>query len=121
MPGLAKPIAPYMHLNANRGRGQKRGILRVDGRTRAGRLLKAVRAALLAHVGADVTIVQKSLIERIAWLELRCVLLDQKQIEGQFSDYDAKTYLAEVGALRRCYSALGIHRPTPRFAELLKK
>jgi hypothetical protein len=66
-------------------------------------------------------VVQRSMVERIAWLELRCALFDQKQISGTFTDLDGKTYLALVGSLRRLYSALGIERPAPKFAELLKK
>ena len=122
MPGPARPVAPYMRFEkASANRGQKRGVVRVDGRTVHGRLLKNTRAALLEHLGPGVTIPQKAIIERIAWLELRCALFDQKQIDGTFTQYDADQHLALINALRRLYGSLGTGRPGPKFASLLKK
>jgi len=120
MPGCARPIAPYTRLEP-KSRGQRRGILRVDARTREGRLLRDARKTLLEHLGGTATAVQKSLVERAAWLELRIALLDAKQARGEFSDYDSRVYLAMIGSLRRVYQAIGIARPAPSFAKLLKK
>jgi hypothetical protein len=119
MPGCARPIAPYQRL-PNQRRGQKRGIVRVDARTREGRLLRDVRKTLLEHVGPDPTPVQKSLIERASWLELKLALLDAKIARHCDSEYDSATYLSWVGHLRRLYQTLGIGRPAPKFAELMK-
>jgi hypothetical protein len=122
MPGHARPIAPYSLVEPrSQNRGQKRGLVRVDGRTVAGRLLKHTRKALLDHVGGPnaASTVQKALIERCAWLELRCALFDQKQIEGTFTNYDSATHLALIGSLRRLYQTLGIEKPRASFASLL--
>jgi len=58
MPGCALPITPYARIPPKR-RGQRRGILRVDARTRAGRLLRDVRKTLLEHVGSTATAIHK--------------------------------------------------------------
>ena len=63
MLGCARPIAPYARLEP-KSRGQRRGILWVDARTREGRLLRDVRNTLLEHLGGNATAVHKSLIER---------------------------------------------------------
>src|SRR6267378_3329243 len=116
MPGPARPLAPYALLEpSTKSRGQRRGIVRVDMRTRHGRLLKQTRAALLEHVGPHSTVAQRSMCERIAFLELRCALFDQKLISGEFTGNDANTYYALVGAMRRCYSAIGLERAAPKF------
>jgi hypothetical protein len=118
----ARPLAPYALLEpGTKSRGQRRGIVRCDMRTRAGRLLKRTRAALLEHVGPNATAAQLSLCERIAFLELRAALFDQKIVDGTFTECDSKTYYAMIGAIRRCYAALGLNRPAPKFAELLRK
>jgi hypothetical protein len=97
--------------------------VKCDGRSPEGRLLKNARKTLLDHVGgADTaTPIQKSLIERAAMLELRAAMLDQKVIEGSFTDYDWKTYNAIINSLTRVYKVLGIGRPKPGFADLLKR
>jgi hypothetical protein len=48
------------------------------------------------------------LIERACMLQLRCATLDRKIIDGSFSDYDSKTYLAFSNSLARTLKALGI-------------
>src|SRR5215831_5622918 len=121
MPGPARPIAPYMHIDpGGKSRGQKRGIVRVDGRTVEGRLLKNTRKALLEHLGPNPTIPQLALSERIAWLELRFAVFDRKQIEGTWTKLDNDTHLALIGNLRRLYQTLGLGRPTPQLSQLLK-
>jgi hypothetical protein len=77
MPGCALPIASYARISP-RSRGQRRCILRVDTRTREGRLLRDVRKTLLEHVGSNPTAVHRALIESAAWLELRIALLVQR-------------------------------------------
>ena len=109
---------------SGRSRGQRRGIVHVDGRSREARLLKHVRRSILeqltAHQGGEATLVQRSLAERAAWIELKIAMLDQKQIDGTFSEFDSKNYYAAVGALRRLYKEIGIDKPPPPFASLLK-
>jgi hypothetical protein len=41
-------------------------------------------------------------------LQLRCAVLDQRIIEGGFTEYDAKTYLAFSNSLRRTMEALSL-------------
>jgi len=48
-------------------------------------------------------------------------VLDSKQMRREFTEHDGRTYLAMVGGLRRIYSTLGLERPQPKFAKLLKK
>src|SRR5271166_1664235 len=73
----------------------------IDGRTKEGRVLIAVRNALIAHVGGNPTAPQRALIERCAMLQLRLTALDQRIIDGSFTEYDAKTYLAFSNSLTR--------------------
>ena len=75
MPGPAR--AMHLHFlvdpSLGRSRGQRRGIARVDGRAKQGRLLKGIRKGILDHLsaqGGEPTIVHHSLAERAAWLEL---------------------------------------------------
>jgi|SRR5262252_2959788 len=119
MPGCAKPIAPYQRLTT-KTRGQRRGIVNCDGRTKAGRLLKNTRLTLLEFLGPNVTAPQKSLVERIAWLELRLATFDSKIAAGTFTNHDEAVYNSCVNSLKRLYQALGINKPHPNFAELLK-
>jgi hypothetical protein len=122
MPGCTRPISVYSRIEP-KSYGQRRGIVRCDGRSPHGRLLRNARLTLLEHIGgADVaTPVQKSLIERAAMLELRAAMLDQKVIEGTFTDYDGKTYNAVINSLTRVYRVLGVERPKPSLARLMKK
>jgi len=53
-------------------------------------------------------------------LELKLALLDAKIARHCDSEYDSATYLSWVGHLRRLYQTLGIGRPAPKFAELMK-
>src|SRR5215472_2944050 len=109
----------------NTGRGQRRGILRVDGRTIHARLLRDVRKAVLAHIvrpGHDPTIAQRSMAERIAQLELRLAVFDQRFVDGKIpTDLDNREYLAATNSLRLAYQAVGFDKAAPKFADLLKK
>ena len=85
-------------------------LARPDRRTKEGRLLKQMRQALIAHLGGEsrLSAPALALIERAAMLQLRCAVLDQKVLDGSFSEYDAKTYLAFSNSLRRTLAALGL-------------
>src|SRR5271167_1581300 len=50
------------------GRSKRRGIVRVDRRTREGKLLEQTRAALTLHVGGEPNFFQRATIERAAFL-----------------------------------------------------
>ena len=125
MPGKARPVYLYSLLDPSPGHsaGQRRGIVRVDMRSKHGRLLKTIRKEILAHLtaqGGEPTIIQRSLAERAAQLELKLAMYDEKQLAGTFSDYDSKVYFAAVGSLRRLYKEIGLAKPSPGFAKLLK-
>jgi hypothetical protein len=122
VPGPAKPVSPHMIARPpSKHRGCKLGLVKVDGRTLEARLLKYTRQALLDHVGPNPTTLQLSLIERAAWLELKCALFDKRTIEGTFTEADSAIFLATIGGLRRIYKELGIERAGPKFADLLQK
>jgi hypothetical protein len=80
----------------------------IDGRSKAGRVLIATRRALIAHLGGEdrLSPPQRALVERCAALQLSICALDQRIIDGTFTDYDSKTYLAWSNSLTRCLVAL---------------
>ena len=86
-------------------------LARPDMRSRAGRLLKQMREELTRHLGGNLTAPQRALVERAAMLQLRCAVLDQRIVDGSFTDSDGKTYLAFSNSLRRCLEGLGL-QPT---------
>ena len=63
-------IAPYSAIDR---------VLRVDGRTREGRLVSELRKKLAAHIPAP-NIVQAMAIERLVATYLRLLLLDQRLV-----------------------------------------
>jgi hypothetical protein len=80
MPGCALPITPYARIPPKR-RGQRRGILRVDARTRVRDVRKTHTLAVLPPPFTN------ALIERTALLELRIALLDAKQARRESTDH----------------------------------
>jgi hypothetical protein len=86
-------------------------LARPDGRTKEARCLQQARKALIAHLGGEACLSapQRALVERAAMLQLRCAVLDGKILDGTFSEYDAKTYLAFSNSLTRTLAALGLH------------
>jgi hypothetical protein len=122
VPGPAKPVSPHMIARPpSKHRGCKLGIVTIDGRTLESRLLKYTRQALLDHLGHNPTVPQLSLVERIAWLELKCALFDKRMADGTFTESDNDVFLAVVNSLRRLYATLGLEKPGPKFSELLPK
>src|SRR5204863_8557833 len=92
-------------------------LARPDKRTREARLLKQMRQELSQHLGGKPTPMQRALIERAAMLQLRCAKFDEKIINGSFSDYDSKAFLASSNSLTLTLKALGLQlaaAPTPR-------
>jgi len=73
MPSCTLPSARYARIPP-KSRAQRRGIPRVDARTREGRLLREVTKTLREHVGSNPTTVHKTLIERAARLALTIAL-----------------------------------------------
>jgi hypothetical protein len=114
--------SPYAAINPTRRNHQKRGLRVVDGRGPEAAFLRRVTKHLVEHIGIDrITIPQRALISKIAWIELRCTMLDRKLIDSRETPYDVDTYLAHAKALKLLYQALGLNRPTKSFAELMQK
>lgn len=99
-------------------------LARPDGRTKEARLLHQMREALFRHLGGEARLTppQRVLVERASMLQLRCAHLDQKVLDGTFSEYDSKVYLAFSNSLTRTMAALGLEptaAPTgPTMADL---
>lgn len=90
-------------------------LAKLDRRTREARLLQETRAALISHVGGQVSAIQAALIERAAWLTLRVAQLDAKIAAGDaFSDHDNRSYLAWSNSLSRTLRELGLRSAAPR-------
>ena len=83
-------------------------LAKPDGRSREGRLLKQMRQELTRHLGGSLSATQRVLVERAAMLQLRCAVLDEKILDGSFSEYDSKTFLAFSNSLCRTLVALGL-------------
>jgi hypothetical protein len=80
----------------------------VDGRSREGRFLRAVRSELAEMVGGEPTPAQRAIIDRVAWLRLHVTLLDEKVGSGAIlSDHDVRHYLSYTNAIVRAMARLG--------------
>jgi len=80
----------------------------MDRRRRESRLIEAIRADLIAHVGSIPSATQKMLIERACSLSLSIALMDARTAAGQSLDVDAKSYLGWSNALSRTLKLLGL-------------
>jgi hypothetical protein len=88
---------------------------RVDGRTSSGKLMAAVHAELLEHVGPHPTPVQRMLIQRACVLSLRLAQIDRKIFEEQeFTVIDNNQAVAWQNAMTRCLVALGVRYQAAR-------
>jgi hypothetical protein len=103
----AKPLRLYALGKPTPTNRQTRGLPKIDGRTRAGRIAKAFREDLIDHVGGSPDIIQREIIERCVFLQLKCSLMDAKIAIGKDSEYDSKTYLAWSASLQRALLKLG--------------
>ncbi len=72
---------------------------------------------LLAHVGANPSIVQRVLISRACRLALHLELLDERALTGEytpFKQHDSNYYVAWSNSLARLLGKLGIRAPDPQ-------
>ncbi|WP_376094602.1 hypothetical protein ACE7GA_01450 [Roseomonas sp. CCTCC AB2023176] len=87
----------------------------MDLRTRHGRILRGVRAELVAHVGGTPSATQRLLVERAAQLTLRVAIFDDRLAEGgALTDHDSRQYLAWSNSLTRTLKALGLKGETQK-------
>jgi hypothetical protein len=103
-------------------RALRRGA--IDNRSREGRFLSAARHRLIQHLGGDPSTTQLVLIDRIAWLMLHCLMLDQRiAAGGDWGENDRKCYLAFSNSLVRSLREIGLEAGAgrePTLAEVLK-
>jgi hypothetical protein len=100
MPGIAPKIQPYSRPNR---------LAKLDGRTKESHLVHETRAELLAHVGANPSVVQRALIEQLVQIKLRLAVMDRKFCEtGAQTDLDSRTYLAWANTYGRMLHRLGL-------------
>jgi hypothetical protein len=100
----APRVGPY-------SRGVSRGSLghSIDGRSRAGKLLRRVEKELLAQLGADPTFAQKLLARRAARAVWMLDELDLKLVEGRnWNACDSNTQGGLSSSLRLILRELGV-------------
>src|SRR6266536_2596069 len=78
MPGLARSIFLY----PRSARKDFAPLGHLDGRTKAARILKSTRDALIDHCGGSPSVTQLQIIERCCWLTLKLSMLDGKLAAG---------------------------------------
>jgi len=84
-------------------------LMKLDGRSRHARVLKKVRADLIAHIGGNPTVTQLSLIERAAWSTLHMALMDDRMLhDGALDERAARQYLAWSNTHARIMKSLGL-------------
>ena len=94
----------------------------LDRRTSESKLFEQFRDELIIHCGGEPSIVQRTIIERAAWLRLRLALLDGKIATGAFSEQDSRCYLGWANTLSRLLLRLGVTPtagPQPSLSEVL--
>jgi hypothetical protein len=90
-------------------------LAKVDGRTKEARLMRQLRAELVAHVGRKPSATQRALVERAVWLSLHVAQLDAKAAEGgAMTEHDHRTYLAWSNSLSRTLKLLGWKAAAPK-------
>lgn len=86
-------------------------IARADKRTRLGRLVVGIRAALIEHVGGEPNAVQQIIIHTATVKLARLVQLDEAIIGRAGLAEDQHQYIAWSNSLRRDLEVLGIDKP----------
>ena len=97
----AKPVSSSTKSEPKRRRRpgpySREGVVTfLDRRTKEGRLMAKLEAALTAHVGGAPSAPQRVLIQRAAWLQLHLAQLDAQLINkgGIATGHDTNQYLA---------------------------
>ena len=92
-------------------------VARIDGRSRAAKIMEAARDDLITHLGGSPSAVELRLIDRAALLTLHCHLFDQRALDSgaPLSERDSRAYLAYSNSLTRLLARLGIKgaKPSP--------
>jgi hypothetical protein len=90
------------------GRSKRRGIVRIDRRTREGKLLEQTRAQLTAAIGGNPTYLQATAIERSAFLTVEVAKLNAMMAAGTATIEVLRAYLSLTNALARATKSLGV-------------
>src|SRR5215470_8213391 len=114
MPGAAQPAFLY----PRSGRKDFTPLGHLDGRTKAARILKSTRDALIRHCGGSPSVVQLGIIDRCCWLTLKLAMLDAEIASGRSSGFDNDQYLAWQGHLTRTLTKLGIEPAETKHSSL---
>jgi len=84
-------------------------LLKLDGRTRYARVIKKVRADLIAHVGGKPSATQLMLIDRAALVTLHLSNMDRHMMRDDApAERDARQYLAWANTHARIMRSLGL-------------
>jgi hypothetical protein len=87
---------------------------RPDGRTRAGRMLRVARAALIDALGGEegLNLPQRALVDRAVALQFRLAIMDRDLVAGApISGHGAREYVAASNALVKILGQLGLAKP----------
>src|SRR5271165_6612196 len=80
----------------------------LDKRTKEYRILKSMRQELAKLLDHQPNAAELALIERLAWVQLRCAVLDQRMIDGTFTSFDGDVFNAHANTLARGFEKLGL-------------
>lgn len=93
------------------------------GNSRLGRLYMRLRAELVGHAGGAPNAAQRALIDRIAMVQVRMAIMDEKMFrDGDLSEHAGREYLAWANSMSRMLQALGLDgapAPQPTLADYL--
>jgi hypothetical protein len=84
-------------------------LLKLDLRTSEGLIVHRMRRELTEHCGGNPSVVQRTVIERCCFLQIRLALMDKKLADGHnLTEIDSNSYIAWSNALVRTMSRLGV-------------
>jgi hypothetical protein len=83
----------------------------LDGRSWQYKYFRAKCSELEAHLSGNLTYIQRQMVERCAWLQLKLTMLDLRLAKDggrNFTQQDNNVYLAWHNSLARTLSLLGV-------------
>jgi hypothetical protein len=89
---------------------------RLDGRSKEALFLRRFKADLYEQLGGEQPAGVRALVERAAWLALRCSQFDEKIVAGTLTEHDSKQLLSWTGHLSRLLKTLGVIQPSAKAA-----
>jgi hypothetical protein len=102
------------HSPSIRPHSKSRQLAKIDYRTSEGLIVKGLRRDLIKHLGGQPTAIERVLIERCCWLQIRLAMLDKKLATGrEFTEIDSNVYLAWSNTLTRTLTRLGLKPSKP--------